>query len=558
MNINEIYAHYFVKKGLIASSDAEIILADENLNKKPFYEGVLYNKLCSELIVYKALADFLDIKFTEISFNNVNFDIIKQVPVIFMKESRIIPIEIKDSKLDLIIDSPNSYTIINSIRYYLDYDYNIFFVTKSNMDNILSNIVTKSKRQQAITDLENENKTSENVTDYALINMVDAPAVALADSILQEAIVQNASDIHIEPGEKSVRVRFRIDGILKHHVDISLELYNAVLARYKIMAELDISERRIPQDGKISQDINNKLYDFRVSTLPISHGEKIVIRVYNALREDNSLEKLCGNKATYNVIKRMIGSPHGIILLTGPTGSGKTTTLYSMLKELNVQGVNITTIEDPIENEIEGINQTQVNPKAELTFARALRSILRQDPNIIMIGEIRDEETAHIAVKAAITGHLVLSTIHTNDAISTITRLLDMGIERYLVADALIGAISQRLLRKLCNNCKKERNITKKEARLLEVKEDTKIFEPVGCDSCENFGYKGRTGVFEILEINNEIRDAISQPNFDSEKLKKTCIKTGFTTLQQNASKLVVDGVISYSEFENLLDSSMK
>ena len=287
------------------------------------------------------------------------------------------------------------------------------------------------------------------------------------------------------------------------------------------------------------------------------YGEKIVIRIYNALGDEIKLANLTKNKRDEAVMRKMINSPHGIILLTGPTGSGKTTTLYSFLKELNTEDVNITTIEDPVENQIKGVNQVQVNTKTGLTFAYTLRSILRQDPDIIMVGEIRDEETAHIAVQAAITGHLVLSTIHTNDAVTTITRLVDMGVEPYLVADSLIGAISQRLVRRLCNHCKKEHIVNAQEAKdLCDITEGTKVFEPCGCPHCNNTGYAGRAPVMEILPIDDDMKQAIDQKiqEFTIEKVKKVFIEKKYDTLKKACSRLVADGTTSIEEYRKLVE----
>ena len=359
--------------------------------------------------------------------------------------------------------------------------------------------------------------------------------------------------------ERSVRVRFRIDGILLHHCDIDPNLYLAVVARYKILANLDISERRLPQDGKLTRTLNEHTYDFRISTLPNIYGEKIVIRIFNTLGDETSIDKLANTPAEAKVFREMLSSPHGILMCTGPTGAGKTTTLYSFLKELNRPGVNIQTVEDPVENQMEGVNQLQVNTKTGLTFANALRSILRQDPDIIMIGEIRDEESAHIAVQAAITGHLVLTTIHTNDAVTTITRLIDMGVEPYLVADSLIGAISQRLVRKLCPDCKKEHLITESESLLTGLPVGTLVYEKAGCEHCNHTGYIGRTAVFEIMEMNEKMRSSIDTKNFSFEKTKDIVTHDpSFISLKQAAAKLVKNGVTTIEEFDRLVSQEVE
>ena len=394
----------------------------------------------------------------------------------------------------------------------------------------------------------NENKASEFD-----INDSDTNAIQFCDCLLLDAISKGASDIHIEPFNKLINIRYRIDGKLKRVDELSLEKYPAVLARFKIMAEMNIAERRIPQDGKIRYHKGDVDYDLRVSTIPTIHGEKIVIRIYSHNFTSSDISSLGFSDEQKELVTSMITSSHGIILLTGPTGSGKSTTLYTFLRYLANEDTNIMTIEDPVENEIVGINQVQVNPKANLTFATALRSFLRQDPNIIMIGEIRDEETAEIATRAAITGHLVLSTIHTNDASGVVARLVNMGIPKYLVADALLGAISQRLVRKLCPKCKASKITTPSEMQLLNLNEPVKIFEPVGCQYCNNTGYYGRIGVFEIMVLNDEIKEIIMSDDFTSEKIA-IVVEKNMPTVLKNTQERIFSGETSIEEYEQFVD----
>ena len=390
----------------------------------------------------------------------------------------------------------------------------------------------------------------ENIEDN---NGTAAPVVKFCDSLLIDAIKMGASDIHIEPFVNSVFIRFRIDGKLKKIDELSPENYPAILARYKIMSEMNIAERRVPQDGKISFTVDKTDYDFRVSTIPTIHGEKIVIRIYSRDFTSSDIPSLGFSDKQMDLILGMITRPHGIILLTGPTGSGKSTTLYTFLRYLAKEDTNIITVEDPVENEIVGINQVQVNPKANLTFATALRSFLRQDPNIIMIGEIRDEETAQIATRAAITGHLVLSSVHTNDAAGVISRLVNMGIPKYLVADSLLGAISQRLVRKLCPKCKASKVTTPTEMALLNINNPANIFEPVGCSYCNNTGYLGRVGVFEIMVMTDEIKEIIMSDNFTSEKVESV-VARDMSTILTHTRERVLNGETSFEEYEQLVD----
>lgn len=377
----------------------------------------------------------------------------------------------------------------------------------------------------------------------------DSPIVVLVRNMIESAARQRASDIHVEALETKVRIRYRIDGALYEQITYDIGLMPAIIARLKIIGGMDISEKRKPQDGRISMVVDHVEYDIRASILPTYYGEKCVMRLAQKTALTRNKKDLGFSDEEMKVFDHILANPHGIILVTGPTGSGKSTTLYTALSELNKEDVNIITVEDPVEANINGINQVHVNPKAGLTFASALRSILRQDPDIIMIGEIRDGETAGIAVQASITGHLVVSTLHTNSSAATIARLLDMGVESYLIADSVVGVIAQRLVRRLCPKCKKERLLTPEERVALHVPEDQKdvtIFEPVGCQSC-NKGYKGRIGVYEIMEITPKLKRIISRRE-DSEKLKEAALEEGMSTLRMSAARCCLNGITSFSE----------
>lgn len=383
----------------------------------------------------------------------------------------------------------------------------------------------------------------------------NAPIVLLVNKIIEQAVNERASDIHIEAMADSVRVRFRVDGVMQEMMAYEKELLNAIVARIKIISGMNISEKRAPQDGRMTQRFNRVEYDIRVSTLPTVFGEKVVMRIASksALTRDKS--ELGFPELEMKRFDELVHKPHGIILVTGPTGSGKSTTLYTVLNELNSRNVNIVTVEDPVEADVDGINQVQVNEKAGLTFASALRSILRQDPDIIMIGEIRDQKTASIAVKAAITGHLVVSTLHTNSAASTITRLIDMGIEPYLIADSTVGIIAQRLARKLCPKCKREHIITEEDKKRLYLRGDASpvIYEPNenGCAFCNGTGYRGRIGVYEIMQVSAEIRKAIVN-GASADEIQRVALAEGMTTLRIGAAKLVLNGVTSIAEVERI------
>ncbi len=382
------------------------------------------------------------------------------------------------------------------------------------------------------------------------------PIVDIVNEIIVEAIKKNASDIHFDPTEDGLRIRMRIDGILIDYSKAPLTVQKNMITRIKILAGMNITESRLPQDGAIKNELEGYELDLRVSSLPIVHGEKIVIRILDYSMSLKGLDKIDFTKDNLKKVKDMIATPNGIILVTGATGSGKSTTVYSILQKLNSPETNIITVEDPVEMEIKGINQVQVMSEIGMTFGAALRSILRQDPNIIMIGEIRDDETARIAVRASITGHLVLSTIHTNNSLSTIERLLDMEVERYLLGSALEGIISQRLARRLCPHCKKEQEATEYERNVIKkaINKDIKtLYVPVGCDKCIN-GYKGRIAIHEILKINQDIRDAITS-NI-SKKEFRLLVYNGknVTTLLQDGLYKVVEGHTSFEEILKLID----
>ena len=385
----------------------------------------------------------------------------------------------------------------------------------------------------------------------------NSPVVLLVNSMIEQAARQRASDIHIEALENIVRVRFRIDGALYEKFKYDIHLLPAIIARLKIIGGMDISEKRKPQDGRITMVIDRVEYDIRVSILPTVFGEKCVMRLAQKKALTRNKKDLGLAEDDLRAFDNILKNPNGILLVTGPTGSGKSTTLYTALSELNNEDVNIITVEDPVEANIDGINQVQVNPKAELTFASALRSILRQDPDIIMIGEIRDGETAQIAVQASITGHLVVSTLHTNSAAATISRLEDMGIESYLLADSLVGIIAQRLVRRLCPNCKKEHYATEEEKKVMNIDEngDILIYEATGCEKCDNTGYTGRIGIYEILTVTQNIKKLISR-RATADEVARAAQTEGMHTLRQSATKLVLEGTTSYKEmlrttFEN-------
>lgn len=406
-------------------------------------------------------------------------------------------------------------------------------------------IKAASDYEQERADLFQEDEIDKMIND----DVNNSPIVQLVNSMLEQAVRQRTSDIHIEALERNVRVRYRIDGALFERMTYNIKLLPAIVARLKVIGGMDISEKRKPQDGRITTFVDGREYDIRVSILPTVYGEKTVMRITNKGNLTRDISELGFNDEERKVFTHILKNPHGIILVTGPTGSGKSTTLYTALSELNTEDVNIITVEDPVEANVAGINQVQTNVKAGLTFASALRSILRQDPDIIMIGEIRDGETASIAVQASITGHLVVSTLHTNSAASTVSRLADMGVESYLIADSVVGIIAQRLVRRLCPRCKEKRLANADELEVLGFEPDAQveIHVPKGCPNCDNSGYRGRIGVYEIMEVSNDVKRIIARGG-DADQIKEAALKNGMNTLRMSATRYVLDGITSVSE----------
>ncbi len=379
----------------------------------------------------------------------------------------------------------------------------------------------------------------------------EAPIIRLVNSLLQQAVKERASDVHLEPFEKEVRVRLRIDDVLYEPIKpLPRALQASIVSRVKIMGGLNIAEKRLPQDGRIRLKIAGRDYDVRLSTVPVSHGERVVMRLLPRTTEMLDLERLGFDENQLSVIERLIARPNGIILVTGPTGSGKTTTLYGALSRINTADKNIITIEDPVEIQLPGIGQIEVAPKIGLTFATGLRSVLRQDPNVILVGEIRDLETAEIAIQASLTGHLVFATLHTNDAPGAITRMVDMGVEPFLVASSLVAVLAQRLVRVLCPDCKERYEATPEqlaEIGLTAATGTTRVFRAVGCPRCHHTGYRGRVGIFELMLVNDDIRGMVSQ-HVDAKTIKRIAVQHGMTALRADGARKVVRGITSIAE----------
>jgi type IV pilus assembly protein PilB len=495
---------------------------------------------------------------------NIPDEILNKIPQDILKKHLIAPVSYQDGKLTVVMVNPFNQSVINELRFASKIDNIVSYAApKKTIEDILNRLYPQTREILEeigeVSEIEIEALESELSLDVISREAGEAPIVRLANFLVMEAVNLGASDIHIEPQEKKLVVRYRVDGVLRIFHEFPINIKDALTARFKIMANLDISERRKPQDGRIRAKIGNKKVDLRVSTVPVVYGEKIVMRIQDAEKYLNvRLEDLGFEPDDLEKFRKAIWTPWGMILVTGPTGSGKTTTLYAALMERNSPEVNIMTAEDPVEVSIPGLNQVQVNEKVGLTFATVLRAFLRQDPDIILIGEIRDTETAEIGIKAALTGHLVFSTLHTNDAPSSITRLADMGIEPFLVGSSLILVVAQRLVRKLCPKCKLVDD-TPKEALvrlgvLKSLDEDITIYKanPEGCDECKGTGYKGRTAVHEILEVDEEMRRLIVK-GATAEDIRDLAKRKGMRTLYEAGILKVRRGITDIAEVERVL-----
>lgn len=426
---------------------------------------------------------------------------------------------------------------------------------QDDLENVIGKFYGSAEAMEAADKYILEMGATDEDEDAYADEVDNSPIVLLVNQIIEGGVRQRASDIHIEALESNVRVRYRIDGALKQVMQLELSILPAISARIKIIGGMDIAEKRKPQDGRITIIVDRKEFDVRVSILPTVFGEKTVMRLTSKDGLTKPKSGLGFTPEEIEIFDGILSNPHGIILVTGPTGSGKSTTLYTSLSELNKEEVNIITVEDPVEANINGINQVQVNVKAEMTFAAALRSILRQDPDIIMIGEIRDGETAQIAVQAAITGHLVVSTLHTNSAASTVTRIIDMGIEPYVAGDALVGVIAQRLVRRLCTSCRVPRLADEDEKVVLGVEDpedDIVLYEPVGCPLCNDTGYSGRIGVYEMMPVSKALQSVIAK-GATADVIEKQALEEGMSTLKMSAAKHVLKGTTSIAEMKKIV-----
>ncbi len=541
-----------VETGNITQAQLENALRKQKERNKKLGEILVDDGIITEDDIAAALSKQLNIEIVDLQNINIDKSVTRLVPVNILKKYTMIPFAFSEHNKNVLrvaMENPLDTYAQEDVSIITNYQVEPVVATTRSIMLAIDKYHGQEEIKHALNQYAKEKKLDVEVDNHEEEEINSSPIVKLVKEMIDLAVRQRASDIHIEPMEEYIRVRYRIDGVLQKKASYNVSVLPAIIARIKIIGGMDISEKRKPQDGRITQVVDHVEYDIRVSILPTVFGEKVVMRLTAKMALTREKSQLGLKPYELEQFDYIIRNPHGILLVTGPTGSGKSTTLYTALSELNTNDVNIITVEDPVEANLDGINQVQVNPKAELTFASALRSILRQDPDIIMIGEIRDTETASIAVQASITGHLVVSTLHTNSAASSITRLEDMGIESYLIADSVIGVIAQRLVRRLCPICKKPKQATDQEKEFMgvEVTKDVTIYEPCGCAKCENTGFKGRIGVYEIMRMTPALKKIISRRE-GADVLKDKAIEEGMRTLRMSGSAYVLDGTTSFAE----------
>lgn len=551
----------------------EILLANEVITHEQLSDALRWQRshpdedvgnillsrgIVNESQLLAAYAQRLDVPLVEKDLVVKRPEVLKLVPESLARRYGIMPLDINNNKILIAVSNPEDMSVIEDVKMSSRMDVSFLLSPRENVNGAIEryykNVELFYREEQA--EMQTINIVSTDTAkkmDEIESNVNNTPVVKLVNNLVQQAYVRQVSDIHIEPFENDVLVRMRIDGDLVEVMRLAPSALNSVISRIKILSGMNIAEKRVPQDGRFAFSNDEFKVDLRVSTIPTIYGEKCVMRLLNTGGENLlSFEQLGMTKENIARFEHMLSAPNGIILVTGPTGSGKSTTLYAVLNRLRKPTINITTIEDPVEKQMFGVNQVQVNTKAGMTFANGLRALLRQDPDVIMIGEIRDYETAEIAVRASITGHLVLSTLHTNDSVATIVRLIDMGVPPYLVSASVNAIIAQRLVKRLCPYCKQKRALTDAEKVMLEDDSINDVFEPVGCPECNHMGYSGRIAIYEIVELDHTIRKMISS-GAPVDEIRKVAAANGAEFLADNLRQLVAKGVTSMDEYNRII-----
>ncbi len=544
----------------------QITAALEQQKKNPrltVLDALIDTKAVDETVALKATATYFNIPFLSIKPTDVAREVFSLLDPEFIKRKSVLPIRREADKLLVGISNPADIFLVDEVKQRIRGSVQLVVVSPGDITRVVEEL-DESTLQGVDEIIQGINEDDVEVVDTQTDEVADlekiageSPVIRYVNFLITKAVQDDASDIHIEPGENSLRVRYRVDGVLFAQSAPPLAMHAAIISRLKIMANLDIAEHRLPQDGRIRVMVRSQRIDLRVSTLPTTHGEKCVIRILDSKSILVGLEHLGMWDDTLESFRSQITQPHGIVLVTGPTGSGKTTTLYSALQVMDGDALNISTVEDPVEYQLGFTNQIHVREHIGLTFAAALRSLLRQDPDVIMVGEIRDEETARIAVQASLTGHLVLSTLHTNDAPSSITRLINIGIEPYLIAASVNAVLAQRLVRRICENCKTpETTMHESTARYLAKRKTdiSQVYHGAGCDKCRNTGYKGRLGIYEMLEVNDEMRDMITS-NPSLMDLRRACSANGMRTLVEDGLQKLAAGLTTVEEIARVTET---
>ena len=548
---------YLVEKGLLTEENLQKVLEKQKESKGKMFGDVIVDMgLISDKDFAKVLAERLNVPYVDLDETEFIPEVVKKIPEAVAKKYNLIAISLFGKRLTVATNDPANFYIFEDVRIITGCNVVPVLATKMSIAKYIGKLYSAGSAEniaaeasQAAEDIENDIDVTD--LDLSADRIENAPIVKLANTIIENSHRHEATDIHIEPFEHYTRIRVRVNGDLVELMPpVSPLIHGPLVTRYKILSGMNIAEKRVPQDGRMSADVDGTHLDLRVSNLPTVHGEKVVIRILATGNvATRKVTDLGMNDTNYQKFISMLKVPQGVMLVTGPTGSGKTTTLYAALGEMAKPHVNVITVEDPVEKEIEGINQCQINEKAGMTFAAALRSILRQDPDIIMVGEMRDQETSEIAIRAAITGHMVLSTLHTNDAASTVTRLVDMGVAPYMVATSLIGIVAQRLTKVLCPDCKKLRMSAEEDNMLLGIDKDKRIpiYDAVGCPNCNNTGYRGRTAIHEILLCTSRMSSLITS-GAKADAIAELAKEEGTRLLRDNVADLVQEGKTTMEE----------
>lgn len=555
MDLNKLqYRRILLKPGFISDKDFNLALDFAKEKKLGFEEALLEKGLIKDEQLGQLIAEYLGFPFVDLREEKINEKLLKKIPALVAESMGVIPYARDDENIRIGAVNPGDMEVINMLKKVFGRNIKIFYITQRDLNEALLLYKGTLKEEMSLL-FENINKSFSSSEKNVLM-------IKIVDLLFEYGYNNKASDIHIEPQKDNVVIRFRIDGVMHKVLDISKKFYVPILSRIKILAKIRTDEHSSAQDGKFQYFAKKEVIDARVSIVPVNDGENIVIRLLSAKARDIGLENSGLSGSGLNVIKRVIKNPHGMLLVTGPTGCGKTTTLYEILKILNTDKVNIATIEDPVEYNIEGVSQIQVNNKTNLSFASGLRALVRQDPDIIMVGEIRDQETAKIAVNSAMTGHLVLSTMHANDSATTLIRLIDMGIEPYLAVSTVKVIIAQRLIRKLCEKCRYSYRITDEEREAIESDSSLQkiikdkmhkdidklyLYKGKGCKICSGSGYRGREGLFEVMEINDDIKHLVISQS-DSDEITKAAQKQGMTSMLENGIEKAVNGKTALEE----------